>query len=163
MQIIADHPTRRAENGFTLIEVMMALAIFSIGVLAVFAMQTNSMGRSSSAVKSNQAGFWAQDIAEKLLRLPYNDARLNTVSSVAGGLINQQIEGPYTVTWAVFSSAENSAKINDFAAIRNNPMFAKVNKTNTLANLSANSKMVMVHVSHPLGQEARVVFIKPNF
>ena len=162
MQIITDHSTKRTEGGFTLIEVMMALAIFSVGVLAVFAMQTNSMGRSSSAVKSNQAGFWAEDKAEELMSLPYNDPQLDTVGSAAGGLIKQQTEGPYTVTWAVFSSAENGAKINDYATIQNNPLFARANKTKVLANLGTNSKMVMIHVSHPLGQEARIVFIKPN-
>lgn len=143
-------------------EVMMAMAIFSIGVLAVFAMQTTSMSRSSSAVKSNQAGFWAQDYVEDLMCLSYNDTRLDTVSSVAGGLIRQNTEGPYTVTWAVFSSGENGTSINSYANIQNNAMFANVDTAQLLLNLQANAKVVMVNVTHPLGEEVRVVFIKPN-
>ena len=156
------HNAKMRQEGFTLLEVLMAMGIFSIGVLAVFAMQTNSMGRSGKAIKSNQAAFWAQDISEDLLRLPFNDSRLDTVSSSAGGTLHQRTEGPYTIKWAVFSSAENDKKIDDFSTISADLLFSKANKTKILANLQANSKLVVVHVSHPLGQAAHLVFTKPN-
>jgi len=152
----------KGQEGFTLLEVLIALGIFSIGVLAVFAMQTNSMGRSGKAIKSNLAAFWAQDLSEDLLRLPYGDTKLDTVSTSTGGTLHQRTEGPYTIKWAVFSSSENGKKINDFSSIKDDPLFLRSNKMRNLANLQVNSKLVVVYVSHPLGQSARLIFTKPN-
>ena len=151
-----------SEGGFTLIEVMIAMAIFTIGVLGVFAMQTNSMMRSGNSVKSTQAGFWVQDRVESLMLLPYDDVQLNTVSSAAGGLINRTTQGPYNISWVVFSNAENGTSIGGYANLTGDPMFANVNRTLALSNIRANTKFVMVHVSHPLGERSRVTFLRPN-
>lgn len=162
-QIRKGRENGKAEGGFTLIEVLIAMAIFTIGVLAVFAMQTNSMTRSGNAVKSNQAGFWAQDKVEMLMRQAYDDPDLDSVSSAGGSLIHRSIGGPYNVSWAVFSSAENGSSINSYgAAFAGDPMFASVDTAQNLTGLSANAKFVMVYVSHPLGEVSRVTFLKPN-
>lgn len=152
---------KQLEEGFTVIEVLIAMAIFLIGVLAIIAMQTASMSRSGSSVKNNQAGFLAVDTAESLLRLPYDDSSLDAVSTLAN--LNQETQGPYTVTWAVFDETANGSSISGLpAAIANNAMFDNSNKAQVMNNISPDTKIVMVNVTHPLGERARVVFIKPN-
>ena len=45
--------------GFTLIEVMIALAIFSIGILGMYALQISSINGNTSARNRTQAIAWA--------------------------------------------------------------------------------------------------------
>lgn len=71
-----DHRRRQGEQGFTLIEVMITIAIFSIGILAVGAMQLNAGSAENSASDYTIAGTIASDQIEALLLLPYNDPTL---------------------------------------------------------------------------------------
>ena len=66
----------REPAGFTLIEVVIAMAIFAIGFLAIANMQIGSINRNASARWATEAGHWAQDQAERLMNLEYNDANL---------------------------------------------------------------------------------------
>ncbi len=150
-----------SQAGFSVVEVLIAMVIFLIGILPIVAMQVSSMSRSGSTVKSNQAGFYAVDLAENLLKLPYDDSNLDTVDSLTA--LKQQAEGPYTVTWAVFDENMNTNTINSLpAAIVNNAIFSLSNKAQVLGNIPPNTKIVMVNVTHPLGENARLTFIKPN-
>ena len=64
------------ERGFTLIEVLIAVAIFSIGILGVGTMQLRSTKGNTNARISTEASVWAQDMVETLMLLPYTDAAL---------------------------------------------------------------------------------------
>ena len=65
------------EKGFTLVEVMIGITVFAIGILAVAAMQISSVKGNSSAVDLTEAANVAQDRMEALLALDYNAADLN--------------------------------------------------------------------------------------
>jgi type IV pilus modification protein PilV len=67
---------RRQANvqGFTLIEVLIAMAIFAIGVLAVTSMQMRSISLNTSARLQTEASTLAVDWMERLLVLPYDDS-----------------------------------------------------------------------------------------
>lgn len=81
-------------QGFTIIEVLIALAIFSIGILAVAALQITSIRGNSSAgiVTSNMT--WAMDRVEELMALPYTDADLSAGDhSVAAGNLTMDSDG----------------------------------------------------------------------
>jgi len=83
---------RRIRNhGFTLLEVLMAMAIFLIGILAVGSMQITAVEDNASARKRTEAATWAADHAENLMSLPY-------VNILDGGPV---IEGAYTISWDV--------------------------------------------------------------
>jgi len=58
-------------KGFTLIEVLVAMAIFSIGILAIGSMQLAATKGSSSARLSTEAVTIAQSRAETLILMPY--------------------------------------------------------------------------------------------
>jgi type IV pilus assembly protein PilV len=63
-------------QGFTLIEIMVAMVIFMIGILSVAALQTKATKGNISANRSTRAFTWCSDRMEVLMRLPYTDANL---------------------------------------------------------------------------------------
>ena len=80
-------------KGFTLIEVLVAMAIFSIGILAIGSMQLAATKGSSSARLSTEAVTIAQARAEMLILLPYGP--------VASGTDNSFLP-VYSVNWTVW-------------------------------------------------------------
>jgi len=65
------------QSGFTLIEVLIAVAIFTIGILSVNAMQTAAIKGNSSANRITESTSWASDQIETLLGLNYSDSELD--------------------------------------------------------------------------------------
>jgi len=62
---------KEANNrGFTLIEVMIGMAIFAIGFLAVSMMQVTAINSNSSAREGTEAATLAAEQAERLMALP---------------------------------------------------------------------------------------------
>ncbi|RLG27950.1 hypothetical protein DRO03_10980 [Methanosarcinales archaeon] len=64
------------EKGFTLIEILIAIAIFAFGILAVAAMQIRAIQGNSFAGGMTGASSVAQNKMEELITLPFNDAQL---------------------------------------------------------------------------------------
>ena len=64
-------------HGYTLIEVMIAMAIFAIGILAIFSMQITSTGSNALARGLTENYTAAMDKVEELLALPYDDPDLD--------------------------------------------------------------------------------------
>jgi type IV pilus modification protein PilV len=60
-------------GGFTLIEVIIALAILTIGILSVNAMQTMSIRGNKTASDITKASTLATDRIERLINMPYDD------------------------------------------------------------------------------------------
>ena len=61
-------------NGFTLIEVLLAMVIFLIGFLAVGSMQISAVNSNANARLRTSASILAGDIVEQLLHCPYDSA-----------------------------------------------------------------------------------------
>ena len=85
----------KKQDGFTLIEVLIALTIFAVGLLAVAAMQNSAVLMNSSAGKITNLSTWGMDQIEKLSSLPYTDPALNP-----GGPYNS-VSGDYTISYTV--------------------------------------------------------------
>jgi type IV pilus assembly protein PilV len=83
-------------KGFTLIEVLIVLAIFSIGILAVAAMQMTSTKGNASARRITEATALAENQIENLMQVSYDHADLNTATNPHGST-----QGPYTINWNV--------------------------------------------------------------
>ena len=81
----------RKERGFTLIEVLFAIAILSFGLLAVAKMQGSAIQGNFFASGKTEAVTWAQDRMERLMALPYANV-------ASGGPITQ---GNYDINWVV--------------------------------------------------------------
>ena len=72
----AAHPAR-TQAGFTLIEIMFAMVIFSIGVLALMAcIPMASKGVMKSGAQTRAASI-ASEAAENLLTVPYGNATIS--------------------------------------------------------------------------------------
>ena len=83
-------------QGFTLIEVLIGLTIFAIGILAIASMQLKSINLNTSARIQSEATVAAVDCMERLLSLPYEHPELDESTGV-----QQTQSGPYTVNWQV--------------------------------------------------------------
>jgi type IV pilus assembly protein PilV len=69
------------DSGFTLIETLIAMAVFAIGILAVGSMQISSVHNNASARMRTEALILASEKVEELMSLPdYNDPLLSDVT-----------------------------------------------------------------------------------
>jgi prepilin-type N-terminal cleavage/methylation domain-containing protein len=73
-----DHKKKKnGEKGFTLIEVLVAMAVFAVGILAAVHMQSSALMTNKLARNSTEALTQAADLLERLTALPYTDTNLN--------------------------------------------------------------------------------------
>lgn len=95
-------------RGFTLIEVLIVITIFSIGILAVAAMQMTSTKGNASARRMTEATALAEQQIEDLMLLPYDHADLDPANNP-----HVSIQGPYSVNWNVTEIDLDSNGTND--------------------------------------------------
>lgn len=100
-------PNRPAncQRGFTLIEVVIALTVFSIGLLAASMMQSASIKGNRSSASVSQSSNWAAGKMEEILSTPYASIVNNTATSP---------DGMYTMTWTV---ANNTPVVNTMTVV----------------------------------------------
>uniref|UniRef100_UPI004056C9BB type IV pilus modification PilV family protein n=1 Tax=Candidatus Electronema sp. TaxID=2698783 RepID=UPI004056C9BB len=60
------------QAGFTLIETLMAMAIFTIGILGLFGMQTAVIKKNLTANNITNGATWAADQVERVISLDYS-------------------------------------------------------------------------------------------
>ena len=85
---------KEGQQGFTLIEVLMAMAIFSLGMMAVGAMQITSTNSNASARIHTEEYTWVVDQIERMTALEYEHVDLDPGD-------HSVVQGPYTVDWTV--------------------------------------------------------------
>jgi len=67
----------KCQSGFTLLEIVIALFVFSIGILGLSTMQLTSLKGNSKAARITEASNSAADQIETFMILDYTDAELN--------------------------------------------------------------------------------------
>ncbi|MGA9479530.1 MAG: prepilin-type N-terminal cleavage/methylation domain-containing protein [Desulfobacterales bacterium] len=100
------------QEGFTLIEVLIAMAIFAVGILALAGLQVTYIGGNASAQMQTEATALGAQVIEQLKSLPFDAAELDSAANPhqppAGG------SGPYDVQWTVADNTPvNNAKTID--------------------------------------------------
>jgi len=103
-------------SGYTIIEVLIAIAIFSIGIMAVSALQTSALMSTGRVGLITEAWAVLEDQAERLKSMPFyaNDNNIDddldgTIDElteempdlVAGNYNNPRLNGRLTVHWQV--------------------------------------------------------------
>ena len=103
-------PGKKGEQGFTLLEVIIAISILTFGLLAVASMQISAIRGNALAGGVTEGTSWASDKMEELISLPYTHADLAT-----GNHQEPTSTSPpgFTITWDV---AENTP-LNDTKTI----------------------------------------------
>ena len=97
------------DSGFTLIEVLIAVAIFAIGFLAVGLMQTNALTTTNSARRTTEAMALAENQAEWLRAVPFYDKvagnpfviHPDLAPASAAAPREDNVAGPFFVRWTV--------------------------------------------------------------
>lgn len=91
-------PGARATRGFTLVEVMVALVVFAVGVLSLamlIPLGTKGISRSGETTRASELSVATM---EKLLATPYDDGDLNAGTHTDS---NNPYNGSYHVTWTI--------------------------------------------------------------
>ena len=85
-------PLKQSQQGFTILEIMIAMAIFAIGILGVAQMQIQAINANAYSRLSTEAVTFAQGQVEQLLVLPYGHADLaDTNQNGASNGTNQDL------------------------------------------------------------------------
>ena len=92
---------RISSEGFSILEAVIALAIFSIGILAVAGMQVSSTSGNASARFTIEAAALAQDVVERLLILDYDPDAAFPLPQFDPAVDHASTIGRYTVDWTV--------------------------------------------------------------
>jgi prepilin-type N-terminal cleavage/methylation domain-containing protein len=97
---------KRGSRGFSLIEVLIAMAIFSLGILAVGTMQINSANSNTGARIHTEEYTWVVDRIERLTALDYENPSdpndpLASNDCTDPDDFHSVAQGPYTITWQV--------------------------------------------------------------
>lgn len=101
---------KHINDGFTLLEVIVAISVLSIGILAVASMQIGAIQGNSFAGHVTGGTTWAQDKLEELMALPYEDPWLEAAGNPPGldsagntheEVNYEEVNSPYTIRWNV--------------------------------------------------------------
>jgi len=93
-------------RGFSLLEVVIALGIFSIGILAIAGLQITATSGNAKARYRTEAATLAQDVVERLLAIDYvrDSVPLRTEFNTAGNggaRAYTDPSGRYNIDWTV--------------------------------------------------------------
>jgi type IV pilus assembly protein PilV len=72
--------TGSGQAGMTLIEVLVALLVFSVGVLGVAMLQLKALKHTDSAMRSTQVSFIAHDLLERIRANPQANYMMASLS-----------------------------------------------------------------------------------
>lgn len=130
---------RHCERGFSLIEAMVALAIFVIGILGVYKLQLYATTGNALANRVTTSQSWASYAVEELLTRDYDHDDLedddtnginglDTINNTADGILYISSNGSkstapgtndiYTVYWNIADGTPPSTILNDVKQIR---------------------------------------------
>jgi type IV pilus assembly protein PilV len=87
------------EKGLTLLEVLVAMVVLSLGLLALAKMQITAIQVNAISGRLSQGTAIAQDKVEQLMALPYADANLEVTTHT------ETRPAGYTITWQVAQDA----------------------------------------------------------
>lgn len=123
----------KTEKGFSLIEVLIALAIFSIGILAVSSLQVSASLQSRNSSEITEATAIAFNQMEELMLRPFDHNDLSAA-------LNPHIlaSGKYRIQWNAIASDLNGDTINESKTVE------LIVSWNKLSSAGPNERQVML-------------------
>jgi len=122
MTIVVGVNPLQTEKGFTLIEALIALGIFSIGILAVTSLLVSSNMQSRRSAEITEASAIAFNQMEELMLIPFDHSDLSSASNP-----HTSASGKYQVQWNAIESDLNNDAINDSKTIELAVTWNKIN------------------------------------
>jgi len=102
------HPLKIDNRGFTILEVIVAVSVLTIGILAMGVLQTSTVRLNNNAKGITEASAWAADQMEYLMSLPRWDVTSNPVLPVHADLAVGAHQGPvingYDIDWFILDN-----------------------------------------------------------
>jgi prepilin-type N-terminal cleavage/methylation domain-containing protein len=95
------HKMKSNQNGFTLVESMIALMVFTIGVLGMLSLQTTSTGTNTLSNRVQHNTNQAVSLTEELFAADYADARIDTPPSTFFNATEYSNDGKNTFDYRV--------------------------------------------------------------
>jgi prepilin-type N-terminal cleavage/methylation domain-containing protein len=106
------------KNGFTLIEMMLAMLLLCVGIMAMASMQIRSIIGNGTAQATTESNYSLSGAAESFMALPFNDEMLLVGDHpITDGSGQADIEkafsenGRYTLSWAVTDIYDPTGRI----------------------------------------------------
>lgn len=100
-EIIDENAKTNNQKGFTLMEIMIALFIFSFGVLAVTLLQTAALNGTNVAKRKAEALSLTSSQVEQILGTRYSTLQSGTM-----------VQGDYTLTWTVDAEVNSTKQVH---------------------------------------------------
>jgi len=123
MQTVAD------SRGYSLIEILMVMSIFSIGILAIMTLQITAINSNANARKIMLGSTRLADQFEKLISMDYESAELTP------GKTTTRIESGYLIEHTVSTTLVANIKKIDLTVTMNAPAGRPITVTYYKANL----------------------------
>ena len=117
----------RNDEGYTLIEILIAIAILAVGLLAIATMQVSSIRVNDTARKMTRRATMAQDRLEYLMSLGYTHAVLTSGSHTDGSA-----PSGYSISWTV-STGGTLPPLTKLIRVR----ISQGGKTTSMSNIKA--------------------------
>ncbi|MGM0609387.1 MAG: type IV pilus modification PilV family protein [Candidatus Muiribacteriota bacterium] len=94
------------DKGFSLIEVLIAIAIFSIVILAINSLQVRNVRSGSDSRRMTEATYFANAKMEELIGLPYDhddlqDGDSDSLDNTGTDADENETMGSYQVSWNI--------------------------------------------------------------
>lgn len=117
------------DSGFTLIEVLISLFIFMVGILGVGMMQLTAIKGNSVANRISEATTFASDLTERMMLWDYDDPQLSEDNNVtytlwngedfiSDGHLSAPANGNYDAYWEVIDNTpQPDSKTIDLSVI----------------------------------------------
>lgn len=130
----------KSNEGFTLIEVVVALGVLSFGILAMLVMQTTGVKGNASAQRITAEVVQASDLMEVLMGINIGEYPFDGTACTLAELKNKKI-----ISDAVFASLSNNYTVT-CAVVKDSPK-ANMYET-TISVTQKNSNGPAVELSH---------------
>ena len=138
-----------SEKGFTLLEVIIAISILTIGLLAVASMQVSAIKGNTLSFGVTEATTWAGDQMEKLMIMPYDpdpyadddplddrdkDGKLGLEDDTPGTADHNVTRRKYTVYWniAVDADRDDTKTVNVIVTWKDHGIQKRVSMRNII-------------------------------
>ena len=126
------------EAGFTLLEVIAAVSILTVGLLAVASMQTAAIQANDKAYRVTEGTTWAQNRLEYLMALPY-EASLLSLGDDQEDPSKDDPDSPqpppgYTITYNVDPGPVTNTKLITVIAAQQDRGATKIRRLTSIKN-----------------------------